>query len=130
MKSLDDWGGEKNATSVEQHNNAYVSKLEHDKLLLAERYRKEWSDIASDDVKAIKSFIDRNVSSSAFVDFMETAEKKTSLHTTGRIPPQSYVKWLVIKGESEYKSLGDFMTQLIDAVYENHKKKVESKNKE
>lgn len=128
MKSLDNWGGEKNATAVEQEHNAYVSKVEHDELRLAEVYRQEWNSIDSDDWKAIKAFIDRNAASEQFVRFMETAEKKQAGVVSHKMPPLTYLKWQIIQGQSEYKSLGGFITQLIDAVYENHKKQMEQKN--
>lgn len=128
IKSLDNWSGEKNATAVEQENNTYVSKAEHEELRLAEVYRQEWSSIDNNDWKAIKEFIDRHATSTHFLKFMETAEKKQAGVVSHKMPPLTYLKWQIIQGQSEYKSLGGFIAQLIDVVYENHAKQMEQKS--
>lgn len=119
---LDNWGGEKNATAVNQKDNAYVPKAEHDRLQKLEEYRSAWAKIENDDWKGIKEFIDHHISCSTFEEFMLTAEKKTNGVVTFRMSPETYFQSQLIQGAMDHKSLGNLISSLIDMVYKNQKK--------
>ncbi|PMT73870.1 hypothetical protein C1S86_24260 [Vibrio parahaemolyticus] len=120
---LENWGGEKNATAIDQIDNAYVPKSEHERLKTIEILRKQWSEIANTDQKAIKAFIDNNISSPYFDDFIATADKKQAFTVTLRMSPLAYFQSQVILGsQKEHKTLGNMFNSIIGMIYKNQQK--------